>query len=248
MARLKTSHQAVLLLSFITILWGFAFIPTTLLLKQGLSSELIMFVRFGLGAIAIAIFAFKELKKMTLLDFKVGILAGVFIFLAIYFQNIALLYTSVSNTAFISSISILIVPFFAYLINKKAITNVHLNGIIIAFVGIVFFSLNPKDLTAFNIGDVLALVSTLGFASQIVILEREPTTNAICVSFIQVCFVALVGLVVALVNQADFSLVTSVNAIPQLLFLGIIATGFCYVGQVWTAKHISSILNNSFTF
>ncbi len=242
MARLSKAHKALFLLILITFIWGFAFIPTAMLLQQGFSSEMVMFVRFSVGALAIVIFAFNELKKMTYNDFKVGIMVGVCIFLAIYLQNLSMIYTTVSKTAFISGMSILVVPFFAYFINKKEITNVHVNGILIAFTGIGIFSLNLSELNSFNIGDVIALVSTLGFALQIVILERSTNINAICVSFVQVCFVAIGGLILSLINQADFSYVFISSNIPLILFLGVLATGFCYVIQVWVAKHISSII------
>lgn len=242
MVNISKERQSLFLLILITFIWGFAFIPTSLLLQQNISNEVVLFLRFGFGAVVLLIFAFKEIKKMSILDFKVGIFAGLAIFLAVYFQNQALLFTSVSKTAFISGMSILIVPFFAYFVNKKNISNVHVNGILIAFLGMVIFSLNPSDLKTINIGDLLALLSAVGFALQIVALERFPSINTISVSFIQILVVAFGGLVLSLINNNDIILAFSLSNIPAIFYLAIIATGFAYAIQVNAAKYLSSIL------
>lgn len=242
MAKLTKERQSLILLTFITILWAFAYIPTSFLLQQNISNEVILFLRFSIGAIILLIFAFKEIKKMSLLDLKIGFFAGLAIFFAVYFQNQSLLFTSVSKTAFIAGMSMLLVPYLAYLINKKDITNVHINGTIIAFIGMVVFSLNPADFKSTNIGDFLALLSALGFALQIVALEKHSTINTVSVSFIQIVTVAIGAFILVLVNDADIKLAFTNNNIPAIIYLSVIATGFAYVIQANVAKYLSSII------
>ncbi|MDR3215315.1 MAG: DMT family transporter [Bacilli bacterium] len=240
----KRNHQgAIMGLVLISMLWSFSFICGSKIINSGVTSEVLLFARFGVGALFLGIINIKSLKKISKADLIGGIIAGLCILFAIYFQNIALKFTTVSKISFISSMNIIIVPFLAYFINKAHIRKKHILGLLISVVSICFLSLDFNDLSNVNIGDVFCIMTATGLALQLVVLKKYAgKTNPGNLTFIHACVVCLGGLIICLFTHPNYNDLWQGLNIYYLLYLGIIAVGFCYSMQAWCSKYVGEVL------
>lgn len=239
----NNKKAAIIALIIIAVVWGYSFISSSKLINNGVGSDLLLFVRFGIGAIILGVLTFPKLKQATFNDIKAGIIVGMCAFFAMYMQNLSFKYTTVSKTAFISSASIILIPFLAYLINGTKITKRNIIGLTIALIGAAILSVDATTFTSINFGDFLAILSAFGFALQLVLLSKvRQTANPVCVSFFQMLFVAVGALVICFINSTTFSNLLAPGNIYSLLYLGVFATGLCYFVQAWSAGYVSEVV------
>ncbi|MDF9866786.1 drug/metabolite transporter (DMT)-like permease [Bacilli bacterium PM5-3] len=237
------SKLAIFLLVIITFIWGYSFVSSSQLINSGVSSELLLFARFGIGAIALAIIGFPKIKKSKIIEVKAGVIVGLCIIFAMYMQNQSFNYTSISKSSFIASSAIIIVPFLAYAINKSSVTIKNLIGLALAMVGTIILSVDATTFTSINFGDLLAILSAFGFAFQIVLLAKfGKGTNAICVAFYQTLTVSLGGLLLVLINGSPIDVLFDEANIFPLLYLGLLATAICYIVQTWASKYVKEVV------
>lgn len=145
-------------------LWGWTFV----IVKNGVHSYdpfSFVFIRFAITLIfmIILVYIFKvKLNKDILIK---GFIAGTFLFLAYLFQTIGLRYTSPTNSAFITSISIPITPFFNFLLTKRKIILRTYIAIFIVIIGL--YLLFGGSLNSINFGDFLTLICAIFWALHI---------------------------------------------------------------------------------
>ena len=234
---------ATILLLFIAVLWGYSFIPSSILINSGVSSELLLFARFGIGALGLGVVCFKQIKNSAKADVRAGLLAGLCIIFAIYMQNSSFGYTTVSKSAFISGSSIILVPFLAYFLNNSSITIKNIIGLILAVAGIVVLSVDITTFSSINFGDFLAMLSAIGFTMQIVLLAKfGKGTNSICVAFYQMSVVCIGGAILVIAKGGATDTLFTQDNIMALLYLGIFATVICYIIQAWAAKYVKEVV------
>ena len=135
-------------LLIIALIWG----ATFLVVKDAIHLKtfppfFFAAVRFSLAAICIIFFVdFKSIR-----DNAIGpVLCGVILFIGYGFQNYGLEATTPTNSAFITSISVLMVPIILYIFRIEKISVRIWISVILAFIGIQMIS--PSG---FNIGDQL---------------------------------------------------------------------------------------------
>lgn len=237
--------KAVIVLFAISILWGFSFIPTSYLVRNGFSSSQLLLYRFLQGAIVLALVNYKTVFKISKNDIKYGVIIGLCVGFGVFLQNISMAYTSASKSSFLSASCIVLIPFLAYILNKTAITKKNVVGLSVAFIGMCFLFFNPEAFNEINFGDVLASISALGFGLQVVLLKKySKKINAINVAFMQTLVMGILGLVLCIVNQEKILLLDNNAYILPVLYLGIIAAGVCYLGQTYASEHTSEVLSS----
>ncbi|MDR1782106.1 MAG: DMT family transporter [Bacilli bacterium] len=236
-------NKAVILTLLITIFWSLSFIASSQLVNNNVSSEALVFTRFIIGAFCLFIVNFKHIIKIAKIDIIGGIVIGLCILWAMYFQNLSYLTTSVSKVAFISSMSICLVPFLAFIINKSIIKKRHIIGLVLAIISVSFLTLNFNDLSHINIGDFFAFLCAFGFAMQVVTLKSfSSKANAMNLIFVHALVVSIGGLIICLFNHSNITIAFNKDNILSLLYLSIVCMAFCYSIQAWASKYISEVL------
>ena len=104
-------------LALVAFMWGIGFVA----MKDALRTfppYWLLTIRFS-GSFLLMLIIFKNrLKKLTALDVRAGMLAGIFLFLGFAFQTVGLNYTTASKQAFITGTYVVIVPFLAWAVKK----------------------------------------------------------------------------------------------------------------------------------
>src|SRR5262249_8846528 len=140
--------------------------------------------------------------------FLAGTFTGVFFFLGFEFQTTGIRLTTASKSAFITGISVVLVPIFLKLLWRRKTTGWTALGVGAATVGLFLLTVPPGASglamwSSMNPGDLLTLACAVSFAFHIIFLgrssERYPFAQ---IGFIQVATAAvLMGVAAPLLEQ-----------------------------------------------
>ena len=132
-----------------------------------------MAARFSIAAAALALVFFKKLRALTWKKFFHGALTGAFLFLGYAFQTVGCAYTTAGKNAFLTTLYVILIPFFAWPVFRKRPKFVALVAAVIALCGIGMLALKKSDgIFTMNIGDALTLVCGIFYALHIVFTSR----------------------------------------------------------------------------
>jgi len=169
----KETYKAEFVLILVTFSWGLTF-PLMKLSLDFISVMLFNFIRFVITFIFFCIIFRKEIElsniKSNYKYWKFGFLIGTFLFFGFIFQTIGLKYTTASKSGFITSTSIVIIPFAQYFILKSKPKIENIVGGIIVMAGL--FILTDTFFSIPNIGDILTFICAFSFAVYIVLLDK----------------------------------------------------------------------------
>ena len=158
----------VILIS-VAIIWGGGFIAGKVALESS-TPQWILFIRFGLAALCMALLFFRRIKNASASCVKWGALLGLLQFIGLYIQLFALQYTTTAKQSFLAATYVLFTPFAAWLIFRKKITAYSCAAAVLALLGIAFLSLRGSQ--EIQIGDFITLGFSLVFSVQIVLMGK----------------------------------------------------------------------------
>lgn len=231
--------------------WGITFICTKALLNDFSALE-ILFFRFVAAYLGLWIIR-PKLMKIERRDNILFLLAGLTgVVLYQFTENVAINYTNASNVSVIVSIC----PLFTAIIAQYFLKENHLNlwfllGFIISIFGVALVCFNGKTELELNpVGDMLALFSAVcwGFYSLFVSLINRKNYDPVCTTR-RVFFYAVLLMIPLLAIGHGVNLDPAINAQRftkpmnwfNLLFLGFIASGFCFSAWNKTCEILGTV-------
>ena len=154
-----------------TMLWGLSFIWT-----KNINAEMptiaYLALRFLIATTSVLpLLLMRRVRSAFSPDFfRASLVLGGLLFASMMLQTYGLNLTSVTNSSFITSTTVVIVPIFEQVLFKKKLSPALWAGVIIAFAGITVLSggLSMK----LNLGDVLTLLCAVGFALHMVLAAK----------------------------------------------------------------------------
>ncbi len=162
-------YKAELILFIITCMWGLSF-PLIKLSLDFCSPVLFNFIRFSVTLIIFILVYRNKIVFSQFKEWKYGVILGLFLFAGFALQTIGLKYTSASKSAFITGISLIIIPFAQYLILKKKPKAENIAGVIVVMTGL--YILTDAYFKTPGIGDVLTFFCAISFAIHVVYLDK----------------------------------------------------------------------------
>jgi drug/metabolite transporter (DMT)-like permease len=198
--KLSTQNKAVIGLCVVSLCFVLLAIGVRLM-SEGFGPFTQVYLRIG-GAFLLAIslfhkqIHFSKIKKISKKDWLLLVIMGTIGYgLAVMFVTLAVLNTTLLNTAIISST----VPFFAllylFLINKKSIKPILLLFLLISFIGVYIITTKSFSLTInnFGIGELYALLFAAGSGAFVVsrkFLSKNLSNIEITVTIIFIAFLS----------------------------------------------------------
>jgi drug/metabolite transporter (DMT)-like permease len=175
--------------------------------------------------------------KIDSTNFKAGLTIGTALFLGYGFQTVGIQYTSASNAAFITGLSVVLVPLLNIPFTKRLPGRYAVAGAISAAFGLGLLSLN----SGFTItkGDFLVFLCAIAFAFHIILVSRfAPEMDTTLLTIIQIGIVAIFsGLVTA--NLEGFTINFTHEVWLGLAICAIPATSLAYWIQNKVQKYTS---------
>jgi drug/metabolite transporter (DMT)-like permease len=241
---MKKSTFADLSLLIVAFIWG-----TTFVLVQNAISTMEpfafnsfrFFIAFVILFLSLLLFQRKQLQFLSKRIVISGFLLGFWLFLGYATQTLGLLYTTSSKAGFITGLSVVLVPFFSFLLLKQKPSFPAVIGVSIATVGL--FLLTMTDIAALNIGDFFVLICAFGFAMHIIFTgkfsEQFPT---LLLTTIQILTVSILSMISSLIfedfnEMMQLSIISSKSVIIALIVTSVFATALAFFAQTSFQKY-----------
>ncbi|MBR5930402.1 MAG: DMT family transporter [Lachnospiraceae bacterium] len=248
--------SSVILLFLAALIWGFSFVAQSdggmalgafsfnglRLLYTALVLRFVMFVtdRIGISHSPVS----PADKKRQLFA---GIVCGIFLFIATNFQQVGLnLGASAGKAGFITSMYILMVPLIGLFFRQKISWNIWV-AVAIALVGLYFLCVHGSF--AFSPPDVCLILGALGFAGQILTIDRYGNhVDSLRLSGMQFLTAGFLTVVIAVIfeiipSQGGFlgwvEPLTHWKMWLELSYMGILSGGIAYTLQIFCQKKLN---------
>ncbi|WAM34505.1 DMT family transporter [Caldicellulosiruptor morganii] len=235
-ARKKILADAILL--FITMIWGSSFVLMKNTISQ-LHPLAFLTLRFLLAWLIILLIFHKNLKNLKIKEMVYGSLIGFFLFLGMALQVVGLKYTYASKSAFITGLTVVLVPIFAAIVERRIPRANVMVGVIFAFTGL--YLLNGAKLSQFNFGDFLTLLADFGFVFQIIFIDiftSREDVNPVNIAIFQL----MSGAVLYIIFSAAFginplNIKLTLDSVFTILITGVLGTALAFTAQVFVQKY-----------
>ena len=163
-----------------------------------------------------------------------GLICGAVLCLAINLQQFGLMYTTVANASFITSLYVIMVPFVCLILFKKRVSPFTWVGVGVAMSGIYFLSFSGG--MSVNLGDVLVFFCAVAFTAQILIISHfSPKHNVVALACVQFFTVFVISLGLAFVFETP-AVADLTAAAPYVLYTGVLSSGVAYILQMKAQK------------
>lgn len=232
------------MLLIMTMIWGATFLFTKQSLDYCSPFEFIL-LRFLLALSLCVIFFGKHILTMDWLVIKQGTILGLFFIGGFILQTTAMKFTSISKTAFITGLTVVVTPFVYYILRRKSVSFWSWMGVLVAFIGLYLFT-NPQ-FDNLNIGDILTFISCGFWAFYITLMDsftKNRHTFAETIQLVTVQF--LVSVPIALIGHFVFygpaiTIVLNPKLIYGVAFNGIMASFILLLVHTTYQKHTTPV-------
>ncbi len=230
----KTASSLILLLT--SAIWGFAFVSQS---KAGDAIGALCYngLRMLLGFIVLLPLLVKNLKenkadlKQLLSD---GLIAGILLFAASFFQQKGIETTSAGKAGFITSLYILFVPIISLFFGKKNTVKTW----VFIFTGLFgAFLLSYDGSNGISSGDILVFISAVLFSFHVLFIDKAGKKhNSVSLSAVQFFFAGLIAFILSLIFE-DNSIESIKSVTIPILYGGIGSCGIAYTLQIVGQKN-----------
>jgi len=214
-----------------TMIWGVTFV----MVKEALNdAKPFMFatLRFGLSFILAVIYVNKGIAKINKKSLIAGLVCGLCLYIGYSFQNFGLMQTTPSKSAFVTSVSVIMVPVLLVIFRLKIIQNRIWVATFLAVIGL-YVLLDPAG-EGLNIGDILTFGCALSFAAHVIFQDYylSKGINVGHLLLIQLMFITFFS-GISVVSYEGFEVIVSQNLVVAILVTGILATFIALLIMVW---------------
>lgn len=249
-----TRWSANLLLLLAGATWGMGFVAQQTAMED-LGPYSFIALRFLIASLLLVPFAIRESKypketlppmsSVYLLQF---ILIGVCLFFGMAMQQVGLLTITVTNSGFLTGLYVVITPFLTVILFRQWPHPVVWPAALLALAGI--FLLSGGDLSSFEKGNFLTVLSAAFFALQMVLIAHFVRRSArpLALTLVQFLVTFVLATIVALIYES-ISMDAIRGAAKEIVFTGIFATGMAFslqvIGQRYTTAPQAAIFLSS---
>lgn len=233
------AYRADALMLLTAMIWGSTFVAQSLGMDH-IGPFLYTGLRFLLGALVVLPLVLlarpqtNQAQRQFSRKMLGGSLAlGVVLTLGINLQQIGLMFTSVTNSGFITGLYVILVPVFGLFIGMRTCLGTW-GGALLALVGMLLLSVN-EDYSVAS-GDWLQLLGAACWAVHVLLVGALAARyDAISVAFVQFVVCAFISLLFAFLFE-EVVWESILLAAPAILYGGLLAVGIGFTLQVVAQK------------
>lgn len=247
---MNRNFKGNLLLILAALLWGVSFVMQD---KAGavLSPFTINAIRSIIGSVVlipvILIFSKKNGRpffEKNAEDRKdllcAGVLCGIFLCIATNFQQFGIILypeeaAASGRSGFITALYVILVPVFGIFMKKKVGFTVWI-GVFLAVIGMCLLCLS-QGISNIYIGDLIVLCCAFAFTMQIICIDKyADRVDGIMLSSLQFFVCGIMSFVLMFIFEEP-SLAQINEALPYILYLGVVSCGIAYTLQILGQQH-----------
>lgn len=240
--------RADLALLAVTAVWGATFV----MVKDALAATgpfTFLAVRFTLAALVMTpiLLAGRHRRAWTGKLTLAGVVVGVALFAGYAFQTVGLQFTTPARAAFITGISVVLVPLISALVLRRRVGRGAWIGVALAAFGLAALSVGPDLLDgapllqgATALGDAIVFGCAVAFALHIVLVgEISPRHGTAVLTLAQIAMAAGLGIAFAgTFERPTWGQMTAI--LPPAAFTGVVATVLAFTVQVRAQRFTSA--------
>ncbi len=232
--RPRRQRAAELSLFAITVIWGSTFVVVKAALET-ISPFFFLAARFTIAALVLGAIYGRKFRRAGIYP---GLLAGALLFGAFVLQTEGLALTTPSKSAFLTGLSVPMVPLANSLVYRSRPRNFEVAGILIASFGMVMMTL-PTGKFEMSTGDILSLLCAAGFALHIVVIGHYSRTVGFeTLVIMQMAVAAVLGILCSLFfGPVRFA--NSPASWAAIVATGLLATALAFTTMAWAQQHLS---------
>ena len=235
------AHCAVMISS---LLWGVTFVVVKNTLAD-ISVFAYLAARFTLGALPMAWIYRSDLRKLSRGELWAGLQIGAIMFGGYAFQTAGIARTTPSKAAFITGISVVLVPVFLAVIWRRKISAWAWGGVFASFAGLYFLTVPRQGIRDLNRGDLMVMGCAVLYALQIIFISRYSAEYSLGgLSFLQVAATAGLSLLAVPLLAATHLETLVFHFTAQMVFgvlvTAIFTTAIAYPLLVWGQRHTTA--------
>lgn len=233
----KFSLKSSLLLFLAAFIWGVAFVAQSVGMDY-MGPLTFNGARFLMGSLVLLPFVLVRRKqnkktgkepaslKTTIVG---GVCCGLALCSAALFQQYGIMYTTVGKAGFITTLYIILVPFFGIFLKKRIPGKVWI-GAVIAAAGMYLLCMSER--LALSRGDTLVFICAILFSVHILVIDHfSPMADGVELSCIQFLTAGIIGSMGAILFEQP-TLQCLIDGIIPLAYAGILSSGVAYTLQV----------------
>ena len=218
-------YKALLLIA--TAVWGLG----TVVIKSTVDeipASWIVGIRFAVAGILLGLVALPRIKG-TLADkehWLAGSVLGVFVYLSYETNSTGLAFTTASNSAFLTTLYVVIVPFLGWVFTKKPPTKYNVTAALVCIAGVGCIAYAGSSGFSLNFGDIITLLSTVFLSFHILFTAKfAPGKNMIMLTVVQFLIAGTLGLITGAFTEPFPPIESvSVSAWMSLVYLAVFAS------------------------
>lgn len=226
--------QATAALLLVTAIWG----STFFIIKDALHTIDpfdYLVVRFLIASVVSGVIFFRRLRRLTAMEWKIGLGLGAVYGIAQIAQTTGLARTSASVSGFITGTYVVITPVILWLLYRvRPARNVWL-AVALSITGLAVLSLT--GFSAGGIGEVLTFAGAATYALHIVLLDKfAAKVDAMALTVLQLIGVTVVCFPFSL--REGVSVPPTLNVWGAILYTAVVAGIITMLLQTWSQKHL----------
>jgi drug/metabolite transporter (DMT)-like permease len=223
----------------VTVIWGATFVVVKTALTD-ISPLLFLGIRFTFAALILGAVYGRKVRRNGIAG---GLLAGGLLFTAFVFQTQGLALTTPTKSAFLTGLSIPMVPLASSLVYRIRPRKFEVAGILIASFGMALMTL-PSGKFEISTGDILSLLCAVTFALHIVVIGHySPSVGFETLAVVQIAVAGVLGFLSAWLVPASVMGPNRIHLTPALgvalLATGLLATALAFTVMAWSQQYTS---------
>lgn len=234
---MSRSAKAHILLVLTTFFWGATFVIVKDALAD-ISPLLFNAVRMALASAIMIPLSWKALRRAKGRTWRAGALIGFFLFIGYSFQTTGLQFTTPSKSAFLTGLSVVLVPIILAMAWRRLPSNWTSLGVLSALAGLYLMTIPSGDgfaLASMNRGDLMTLGCAISFALQIIFMGRAMRSLEFApVATIQILTATV--LMFLTVPLGPVHVLWSKQVVWAILVTGTLCTAAAFMIQAWAQQ------------
>ncbi len=233
----KTQHRADIALAMIAIAWGSSYLMMKCALEE-VPSLFLIGLRFGIAFIVVTIIFFPRLKNTSLALIGHAAILAVLMFASFAFLTYGLPLTSASNAGFLVALAVVFAPLINAILLRRIPEWPICVGVCLAVVGIAMLSL--KESFVLQTGDFFCLLSALGYALEIVAIDRFVRKyDPLLVGIWQIGLTSVLGFIFAFIFETPVFPSDAVHW-AAVIALALVCSAFGFIVQPLAQCHTTA--------
>jgi len=219
-------------LFYCAAIWGSTFIVTKGAL-DAVDPVVMVGIRFLISAALLLPWVLKRLDRTRYM--REGFLLSLLLAALYLTQTVGLVYTSASNSGFITGLFIIFIPVFMFLFRRERPARLQVVSALLAIAGLWLLT---GGVSGFNTGDALTLAAAAAYSAHLIVTDKyvKGDADTVLLAFHQFWMVSAVSFAIALLRGSSLA-VASVNGWGVIIFLAVFPTLTAFFIQMLAQRH-----------